>query len=178
MLDVIRHDTMNRVISSVLALLLIGCNERSEETTELQTNLKSIEIYSSCTAYDKSNDTPVDAERDLRLFDGHVYHQGEEDYCFSTWLIDQPDDSPIQNAGITGGYLTFRFDNHSGELIASVTYTLDRQLTELQIKKLKAYTRGQCSDGIGEGFMQAGCKTFPVCVWPMTGDIEHHVSGL
>ena len=132
-----------------------------------------IQIYGSCTAFLRDTEEPTSDGSLLSKLNGHVYRTDDEDDCFAFWLVDEPDDSPIKNAGISGGYLLFTFNESSSELIASVEYDLKRALTDSEIETLVEYTSGQCSDGIGSNFMQMGCDDFPVEIEPMSGAVAH-----
>jgi len=132
-----------------------------------------IQVFGPCSAYTKDNEELTAEKTLLSTLHGHVFRNDDEDDCFGFWLIDEPDESPIKNVGISRGYLSFTFNEPSGELIASVEYQLERALTELEIEKLVEYTSGQCSDGIGDNFMQMGCDQFPVAIASMTGSIQH-----
>lgn len=70
---------------------------------------------------------------------GEKVHDGEQD------LID---------AGITGGYMRFRYDDRTNELNVITEYDVTRKLTYEEAKHLVEYTQGQWSDGIGETFEQ------------------------
>lgn len=54
------------------------------------------------------------------------------------------------------GYMDFRFKN--GKLWTYTIYNSDRELKKEELELLKNYTKGQWSDGIGEGFEQEPCK--------------------
>ena len=163
---------MRNLLLFLLPLLAIGCGQsKGMPTTAKSADLK-IRIYGACSAFKKGSEEPTSEASLLRKLNGHVYRDSDDD-CFGYWLIDESDGSPIKNIGITGGYLSFEFNENSGELIAFVEYNLERALTKLEIDKLVRYTSGQCSDGIGENFIQLGCDAFPVDVAPMTGAIGH-----
>lgn len=166
---------MRNVLFLSTLLFAVGCEE--SPTPIARVAEMKIQIYGSCTAFEKDSEEPTADASLLRKLDGHEYRDDDEDDCFGFWLIDESDGSPIKNAGISGGYLSFAFDENSGDLIASVEYRLDRALTALEIDELVRYTTGQCSDGIGENFMQMGCEMFPIDVAPMTGAVRYSRMG-
>ena len=53
-----------------------------------------------------------------------------------------------------GGYMCFEYNREENKLYTVTTYHSTQKLNENQLEKLKAYTVGQWSDGIGEGFEQ------------------------
>lgn len=56
---------------------------------------------------------------------------------------------------VTEGYMNFVIEG--GELMTLTTYSSTRKLTPKELEKLKSYTQGQWSDGIGEGYEQRPC---------------------
>ena len=56
---------------------------------------------------------------------------------------------------VHGGYMKFKYQDD--KLFTLVEYFADRELTNDELEILKAYTSGQMSDGIGEGFEQQPC---------------------
>lgn len=58
---------------------------------------------------------------------------------------------------VSNGYLYFKYED--GKLWSITTYDSTRELTQEELEKLKEYTIGQWSDGIGEGFEQNPCYT-------------------
>ncbi len=131
-----------------------------------------IRVYGKCVAYDRETEEETTSPDVLALINGHCYKKDENVDCFSYWLENEPDTSLISNAGISGGYLTFEFDDKQGELIASVVYDLERELLTTEIAALVEYTYGQCLDGIGSNFQQSDCEQFPVDVAPMAFDLN------
>ena len=167
-----RND-MRNVLLFLMLMIVAGCGQsKSLPETMIAYDLR-IQIYGSCSAFENGSENPTSEASLLRTLNGHIYRSNDEDDCFGFWLIDEPEGSPIKNIGISGGYLSFEYDESSSELIASVEYKLERALTQLEIDKLVRYTSGQCSDGIGENFIQMGCNDFPVDVAPMTGSIGY-----
>jgi hypothetical protein len=83
--------------------------------------------------------------------------------CFSEYFhrahnyggIRKENEQPLIDKGVNGGYMRFRFVD--GQLYVIVTYIADEPLTEKEMDILIDYTRGQLSDGIGEGFEQHSC---------------------
>lgn len=83
--------------------------------------------------------------------------------CFSEYFhesfnfgeIVQENEQPLIDKRVKGGYMSFKFI--SGQLYVIVEYTSDEMLTEHEMNLLINYTRGQLSDGIGEGFEQTPC---------------------
>ena len=57
---------------------------------------------------------------------------------------------------IKDGYMSFIFENN--KLYTITEYISDRELSNEECIKLKKYTQGQWSDGIGEGFVQNPVK--------------------
>jgi hypothetical protein len=84
----------------------------------------------------------------LKVLDGYQLNSNEED-AFGFWLIDESEESPLHDAGISGGYLTIELDNASKQLKVFVEYNLTQTLNDEQIESLIEYTIGQCLDGIG-----------------------------
>lgn len=56
---------------------------------------------------------------------------------------------------IKSGYMHFSIED--GVLMTVTEYTSDRELTDKELDSLLDYTKGQWSDGIGEGFEQREC---------------------
>lgn len=56
---------------------------------------------------------------------------------------------------IKSGYMQFAVEDDV--LMTVTTYYSDRELTKKELDKLLDYTKGQWSDGIGEGFEQNEC---------------------
>jgi len=87
-----------------------------------------------------------------------------EDSLFSEYMSDGGDDT-LENAGISGGVMYFKFDTVSNSLFGYVEYDLVRPLTSDELDELKDYTIGQLTDGIGSGFEQERAMSeliFPV----------------
>ncbi|MCX7207744.1 MAG: hypothetical protein NT086_17545 [Proteobacteria bacterium] len=119
-----------------------------------------LRIVSACLAFDPETEQQIfDAEK-IKSIDGYTYIDDEEDDCFGFWLIDENDNSPIKNIGISGGYLHFSFNEKLNRLEVLVEYELNNELSEAQIDCLLEYTIGQCTDGIGENFSQHKYKEF------------------
>ena len=77
----------------------------------------------------------------------------DEDSIFSEYLSDGGDDTLVK-AGVSGGIMWFEFSAPQNILLGHTEYTLARELNAKEIKKLKEYTVGQWSDGIGSSFVQ------------------------
>jgi len=71
----------------------------------------------------------------------------DDQSCFTDYMSQEEE-------VISGGYLEFRYDEKTNQLIAETKYDITRELTEEEIRELVDYTQGQWSDGIGEGFEQ------------------------
>lgn len=61
----------------------------------------------------------------------------------------------IMEKELSGGYMEFRFED--GKLWTYTIYHTEEELTKEELDTLLDYTRGQWSDGIGEGFEQEPC---------------------
>lgn len=136
-----------------------------------------IRFLGVCTAFDRDTEREVSDPSLLRTLDGYKHCDDPEEDCFSYWLIDEPDSSPIKSAGVSKGYLEFSFDEATGLLISSVEYDLERPLNEHEVEALKEFTTCQCSDGIGANFLQFGCDSFPINVSPMDNSITFGIEG-
>ena len=55
---------------------------------------------------------------------------------------------------VTGGQLKFYFNDVTKKPYVYTTYKAERTLTDLEEKELMDYTRGQLTDGVGEGYGQ------------------------
>lgn len=58
---------------------------------------------------------------------------------------------------VTEGYMHFEYNKGDNKLYTVTTYNSTQKLNENQLERLKSYTVGQWSDGIGEGFEQFEC---------------------
>ena len=113
-----------------------------------------IRIFGDCGVFDDDGDREITDPSKLVLFDGYTYRESEYDDCFAFHLITRDDLPLIKDAGISGGYLHFAYDESRQCLVASVEYQLETMLSDQQIAQLVRYTVGQCSDGIGSNFAQ------------------------
>jgi len=108
-----------------------------------------LKISAPCVVLDtRTQDAVVSDSNHLAALDGLIY----EDECFSDYLCDDPTTKQLPNRGVSGGYLSFRFDAADGELWAETAYDLREPLSETEVTSLRDYTLGQWSDGIGENF--------------------------
>lgn len=64
-------------------------------------------------------------------------------------------DDKLSDIGLVGGYLEFAYDEPSQRLRIVTVYHSPRELKTKELKKLVEETRGQWSDGIGEGGFEA-----------------------
>lgn len=55
------------------------------------------------------------------------------------------------------GYMEFEYNEEENKLYVVVKYNTKEQLTSEECEELIEYTKGQLSDGIGEGFEQEPC---------------------
>lgn len=101
---------------------------------------------------DAEGEAPIiDDPEILKTLDG--LRCDDDNSIFSEYLSDGGDDSPI-NAGVSGGIMWFELTPTENILIGHTEYTLTRELSKNEIKKLKEHTIEQWSDGIGSNFIQ------------------------
>lgn len=74
--------------------------------------------------------------------------------CFSEYFHDET----FHQKGISGGFMHFEFNADDGKLYTITEYDAEKKLAAADLEKLRAYTVGQWSDGIGEGFEQFPCR--------------------
>lgn len=67
------------------------------------------------------------------------------------------DEDFLSDKGVESGYMHFEYNPTENELYTIVEYSSEEELNEEEMNKLIAYTQGQLSDGIGEGFEQFSC---------------------
>lgn len=70
--------------------------------------------------------------------------------CFSEYLNDET----IKQKGLCGGYMHFEWVESEKKLYTVTVYHSEQPLSAVELERLKKYTQGQWSDGIGEGFEQ------------------------
>ena len=68
-------------------------------------------------------------------------------------------DRELEEAGVSGGYLKFEYQNKNNMLFGFTEYNLRRKLTDPEVLKLREYTLGQWSDGNGSNLMQNGMNS-------------------
>jgi len=131
---------------------------KCESETTKENILPSITFSTHATVFDFKQIDPetgdegrfVEDAAILKTLDGITY----DEEVFSDYLFDGEDAGELEDAGISGGSLDFRFDSATGRLIGRTEYQLERALNPDQIAVLKDYTIGQWSDGIGSNFFQ------------------------
>jgi uncharacterized protein len=101
-----------------------------------------ISITGPAAALDSDEKEITDLER-LRLLDGVTY---DADLCAN--YLDMP---PLNRIGIIGGSLRIVFDPEVRRLRVVTDYWSPRALNPKELRALEEHTRGQWSDGIGEG---------------------------
>lgn len=91
----------------------------------------------------------------LRKFDG-VSDDSEFSEYFHAAMPEygQENEQSLIDAGISGGYMKFVYEESSKRLFVETVYDAPRKLSDDEEKVLVEYTQGQWSDGIGEGFEQ------------------------
>ena len=99
-------------------------------------------------------DLPVKDPTVLKNYDGYVY----EDECFDEYMSGI-NDRELEEAGVSGGYLKFEYQNKNNMLFGFTEYNLRRKLTDPEVLKLREYTLGQWSDGNGSNLMQNGMNS-------------------
>lgn len=92
----------------------------------------------------------VEDELSLQALHGLSYTEES----FSEYLSDGDETRMLAHIGVQGGYLSFAYDPRTKQLLASTEYELPRALTSEEVQRLKKYTVGQWSDGIGSNFFQ------------------------
>lgn len=97
-------------------------------------------ITSPADAYEDETDELVTDKKRLQALDG---------LDFSTLKCADYLDSKLEEIGIRGGLIRLAWQQ--GKLWAVTEYAAPRKLTTVELAELVEYTRGQWSDGIGEG---------------------------
>lgn len=87
----------------------------------------------------------------IKSLDGLKYD--DEDAVFSDYISDGGYTS-LEDAGVSGGIMYFKFDDSKNSLYGYVEYVLAQKLTDKEVESLKDYTIGQLTDGIGSNFAQ------------------------
>lgn len=114
--------------------------------------MPTIKFFTTAAVFDfrKSDEGDfIDDKLILKTLDGLEY----SDESFSDYLLDGSETRELADIGITGGDLKFKFYPIAG-LMVHTEYLIPRLLTEPEISKLRHYTIGQWSDGIGSNFFQ------------------------
>jgi len=102
--------------------------------------------------YRNSDDgTPIEEPALLRTYDGYVY----KDECFDEHMSGI-NDRELEEAGVSGGYLEFKYQEKNNTLYAITEYQLQRKLNDSEVLKLRKHTVGQWSDGIGSNLYYIG----------------------
>lgn len=114
-----------------------------------------ITIEGPAAAADAKDAEILDVDR-LRAFDGVK----SEATC-----VDYLDDS-LAEIGLVGGHVEFVFDEPSGRLRVRTVYHSPRKLKKKELDQLAEETRGQWSDGIGEGDL-SGDPDVHLLAYPM-----------
>jgi len=104
--------------------------------------MATITITGPIEVCDDESSEPVTDPKRLKVCDG-VEEKGAKlaDYL----------DGELAHLGIAGGDLKLRYDPKQKCLLVVTRYELPRRLSPKELKALIAYTRGQWSDGAGEG---------------------------
>ena len=117
--------------------------------------MPTIQIKGPAVVFDflsrEATDSTVAVVEDPALL--RTLHGLEHDEVFSDYMSDGGDRT-LADAGVTGGTLSFEFDETTGVLFGLTTYSAPRLLNEEELSLLKEYTVGQWSDGIGDNFTQ------------------------
>lgn len=121
-----------------------------------------ITISGPAAALNFEDDTEILEPQVLRDFHGIK----TEDSC-----IDYLEES-LAEIGLIGGHLEIVFDESSQRLRVCTIYHSPRTLKKKELNRLVEETRGQWSDGIGEGGFETGNDDVEIDAFPMSSSID------
>jgi len=102
--------------------------------------------------WDDESGEPIDDPEILKAVDGVKY----DEESVVDYMGDGSDTRDLyESAKFTGGYLQFKYDEATNRFYVLTEYDVDRDLDESEILKLREYTSGQWSDGVGSSFAQS-----------------------
>jgi hypothetical protein len=125
--------------------------------TPRRENGVKITISGPVAVMDEKQGVEVLDSQILKKFDGLQSDESCVDYL----------DEGLVDIGLIGGHLQLVFDEPSQRLRVCTIYHSPRALKKKELKELVDYTRGQCSDGIGENGIESGDENLFIDMSPL-----------